>query len=129
MQRFLQIGILALLPLSASCLGLAAGAGFLISQDVSGNKHVSHVSYDVDRVWPATQAAVREMAGTNPVTVSSGVPRMIKTRIEGRDVTITVEAYDVDQTLIKIEAWMVAVADPKMAESISNRIIAQLAQR
>jgi hypothetical protein len=129
MQRILQLGALVLVPLTASCIGLAAGAGFLVSQDIRGNEHTAHVTYDVDRVWPVAQSAVREMAGMNPVSVTSGVPRTIKTRIDGRDVTVTVEAYDVNQSLIRIQAWHLMVADSAQADRVRDRIIARLAQQ
>ncbi len=98
--------LLALAPLLSGCVvAAAAGAGYVVSQQVlPNNVHVSQVALDVDQVWPSVKETVSfyQEPGSEPTV--QDFPRTIHAKIDGAKVTVEVEAIDLDRTTIRVSA-------------------------
>jgi hypothetical protein len=98
--------LLALAPLLSGCfVAAAAGAGYVVSQQVlPNNVHMSQVALDVEQVWPSVKETVSfyQEPGSEPTV--QDFPRTIHARIDGAKVTVEVEAIDLDRTTIRVSA-------------------------
>lgn len=120
--------LLVLAPFVASCIVIAAGASFLITREVLPNKSQrAQVTFDVDKAWPAAQAALREMSTEGTVTIND-FPRRAKGEVDGYSTTVLVEAYDIDRSTITVESFRYSVPDAHTAERVMNRIIEKLSK-
>lgn len=115
----------SLLVLPTSC-GLAAGAGlgYVISREVlPGAVHEAHVAADVDLVWPMTMESLEILHDLgSEVSVTEGT-RRVETRIDGSVVTVQVAAYEMDRTVVNVEAQGPLRDDPHTARVVLENIL------
>lgn len=120
--------LLALAPLFSGCfLAAAAGAGFIVSQQVLPNDvHVTQVSLDVEKVWPSVKETIGfyQEPGSEPTV--QDFPRTIHAKVDGAKVTIEVEAIDVDSTTIRVSAEKYLTKDNATAEQVMSGILERL---
>lgn len=122
-----HLSLLALAPLFSSCLVAAAGAGYVVSQQVlPNNVHVSQVSLDVERVWPSVKETVSfyQEPGSEPTV--QDFPRTIHAKVDGAKVTVEVEAIDIDRTTIRVTAEKYLSKDNATAAEVMNGILERL---
>ena len=125
--RFLTLLFLA--PLLHGCVAVAAGAGagYLIHREVTDESHSVQVQMDVDAVWASVRETLAIDADLNFEVEVADFPRVAKTRIDGADVRVEVEAYDIDRTLVRVRAARFDIAnDGPLAERTLNRILDRL---
>lgn len=114
---------LPLLFAPASCIAIAgAGAGILIHQELYPSYIQSHVGADVEEVW-ATAKAVLAEESEGPIEVVQEFPREVKGDLDGTEVRVRVEAYDLDQTIVRVYARRFGVYDQYKAEAFTNMIL------
>lgn len=121
------LSLLALAPLFTSCLVAAAGAGYVVSQQVlPNNVHVSQVSLDVERVWPSVKETISfyQEPGSEPSV--QDFPRTIHAKVDGAKVTVEVEAIDIDRTTIRVTAEKYLSKDNATAAEVMNGILERL---
>lgn len=125
------LATLASLPLLGSCAAAIAGvgAGLIISRDVLPNQTVvAQVDRDVDAVWPSvkeTLAILNDLEAGDVVT--SEFPRTAFGRVDGASIEVAVEAYDLDRTVIRVQAEnRLGASDVKSAERVLTRILERL---
>jgi hypothetical protein len=82
---------------------------------------------DVEDAWPLAQETVRGIS-TSGYAVQD-YPRVVRGTFSGAQVIVTVEAYDVNQSKIIIEAHTGPLSDPHAAEMVSNRLIEAIFKR
>lgn len=120
--------LLALAPLFSACVfAAAAGAGYIVSQQVlPNNVHVTQVALDVDKVWPSVKetAGFYQEPGSEPTV--QDFPRTIHAKVDGAKVTIEVEAIDVDRTTIRVSAERYLSKDDATAAEVMNGIVERL---
>ena len=90
---------------AAAAVGVAVGAGYIISQKVTPNNvHVAQVALDVEKVWPSVKETVGfyQDAGSEPSV--QDFPRTVHARVNGAKVTVDVEAIDIDRTQVRVTA-------------------------
>ena len=119
--------LLALAPLFSGCFLAAAGAGFIVSQQVLPNDvHVTQVALDVEKVWPSVKetAGIWQEPGSEPTV--QDYPRTIHAKVDGSKVTIEVEAIDVDRTTIRVSAEKYLSKDSATAAQVMNSIVDRL---
>lgn len=128
MKKFLPLLAALGLGLSASsCIVLAgAGAGYLISQEVTGDTHQAQVLRDVDSVWAQAQETVAGHA-EDGIEVTD-YPRRIEAVVDGADVEVEVQAYDLNRTIVKIKATRYLSRDSEIASWMLNEIIDDLGE-
>jgi len=110
---------------SSSCIVLAgAGAGYLISQEVSGATHQAQVQLDVNTVWDQAQETVARHAEDGIKTTD--FPRRIEAEVDGASVEVEVQAYDLNRTLIKVTASRYLSKDSEIASWLLNQVVDDL---
>jgi hypothetical protein len=122
----LLLSLLASLS-AAGCIAVAAGAtaGFLVSREVkAGDVQSATVALDVERVWSEAQATLRSLS-TKGVSVQSS-PRIVKGVVEGADVSIEVQAYDLDRTVVLVEAKKTMQPVGTVAERVLDALLDRL---
>lgn len=124
-MKTLLLTALALLPLSSCLLVAGAGAGYLVSQEVLPNDvHQAQVKEDVGTVWAQAQETLRDMKIGEFKTTD--YPRRIETTVDACDVEVVVEAYDLNRTIIKVQAEKGFTSKGEVAKKVLNRILDDL---
>jgi hypothetical protein len=122
-----MLALLLALPLTSSCAAalIGAGAGLVASQELlDNNTYVSHIERDVSYVWPEVKIYLSE-ASLDLIDVDES-KRTVVARIDGADVLASVEAWDMDRTIVRLEARKFGVNDGEMARTIMERIHGRL---
>jgi hypothetical protein len=116
-----MLASLLALPLVSSCAVIGVGAGVVVSQELlDNNTYVSHIERDISFVWPEVKIYLSE-ASLDLIEVDEA-KRTVKARIDGADVMASVEAWDMDRTIVRMEAKRFGVNDGEMARTIMERI-------
>jgi len=119
---------LLVLPASLGCVAAAAaGAGFIVSQQVLPNRvHLAQVRMEVGRVWPSVQETVGLYQEPGIQLKVQEFPRSIEAKVSGATVTVEVEAVDVDRTTIRVSAEKYLTKDETTAERVLDGILDRL---
>lgn len=128
----LRLTLLALAPLlacSPGCfLAAAAGAGFIVSNQVQNGTRVAEVKLDVDHVWPSVKETMGffQEPGSSPTV--QDFPRSVTGRVNGATVLVVVEAIDIDRTTIRVSAekFMNLTKDEGTANYVMQGILDRL---
>ena len=106
MRRLALLTALASLLLAhASCLLVAgAGAGYVISRQIDDEQDVARVSLDIDRTWTSVQTTMQVLQDVDGDYAVKEFPRSVVATVDGCTVTVEVEAYDLDVSLIRVYA-------------------------
>jgi len=123
--------LLALAPLATGCVAAvaAAGAGFIVSQQVLPNKvHVAQVALDVEKVWSSVKETVSFYTEPGSQPLVQDFPRSIQAKVDGATVTVDVEAIDIDRTTIRVSAEKYLSKDNATASQVMNGILERLQQ-
>lgn len=115
--------------LSPSCAAVVAGAGvgYVISQEVLPNEiHTAEVRDDAGHVWALSRETLEILAdpGTNVELADSG--RSATAKVNGAKVRLDVEAYDIDRTLIRVQAEKYLSSDGRTAEEVISSVLDHL---
>ena len=126
----LTLPLLALVPLVSGCIvAAAAGAGYVVSQQVLPNQvHVAQVAYDVDHVWPSVKETMGVFQEPGSAISVQDFPRSVKTTVDGAQVTVEVEAIDLDRTTIRVSAEKYMTKDNATAQQVMSGILERLAR-
>jgi hypothetical protein len=131
LQRSSFLAATLLLPLLSGCIAVAAGAGvgYLVSKEVLPNDvHSAQVRVDVEEVWSISKETLGFMVDPKSTVESQTNPRVARAKGDGADVRLEVEAYDIDRTIIKVQAERALAHDSATAESVLNRILDRIGQ-
>lgn len=131
MKRHLVLLALAVPPLVSGCfLAAAAGAGYVVSQQVLPNNiHESQVALDVDRVWPSVKETMTYYQEPGSELAVQDFPRSIKAMVDGAKVLIEVEAIDLDRTTIRVSAEKYLSKDDATAAEVMTGILDHLGKK
>ena len=121
-MRITSLLFLAITCLS-SCIAVAGvGAGALVANDyLSDTPHVAHIPVDVEVIWPATVEHLSQMGATEMEI--QNYPRLIKAKVYEGTISIKVEAYDLDHTVIRLQFRKTGLIDNTAGESILSELI------
>jgi len=126
-QVFSVLLLAGLSAISTGCAGVVAGgvAAVVVSQEmVDNNTYVSHVNQDVTQVWPTAKVFLAEQSQKLIETDDQG--RRATADIDGAKVSITVEAYDLDKSIVRVEAKRYGVNDGDLARIVNERFTRRL---
>lgn len=129
LQAPLALFLCLLAPLAAGCVAVAAGAGvgYIISQDVLPEEvYRAQVRDDADRVFRVASETLGFRVEPGTEVEKQEFPRVAKGKVDGADVTLTVEAYDIDRTIIEVKAERPLRRDGALAEEILNDVLRRL---
>ncbi|MFT7668237.1 MAG: hypothetical protein ACI8X5_000926 [Planctomycetota bacterium] len=117
------ISILALPFLLPSCAAvLGVGAGVAISQDMSdSNAWTAQLPEDIDIAWATAKASLGKQS-LIPIRIDDD-RRAAVASIDGAEVTMTVEAFDINRCRLRISARKYGVVSSEIAELVFNRIL------
>jgi hypothetical protein len=124
----LALSLALLAPLTAGCfVAAAAGAGYVVSTQVlPNNVHVAQVALDVEKVWPSVKETVGFFQSPGTELEIQEMPRSIQARVDGAKVQVEVEAYDIDQTMIRVVAEKYLAKDNATAAEVLQSILDRL---
>ena len=119
---------LVCLPLGSCLVAAGAGAGYLINREILKDRsHTAEVQDDVEPVYSIARETLGILIdpGTEVVTKSS--PRTASGKVDGSDVIVTVEAFDLDRTTIRVKAeTLLGNDDSDTAEHVLDEILRRL---
>lgn len=121
MRNALLIALLAL-PLS-SCIVAAAAGGVVLAGEMTDNRsYVAHVDKDAKVVWPAVKNFLSSESAE--LIEFDDQTRIAKAKLDGANVVVTVEAYDVDRSVLSVSAkkFMSTVNDGELAKVVMERL-------
>jgi hypothetical protein len=123
MRTSFLTALLVLPLLSTSCAAvLGIGAGVIISQDMlDNNTFVAQIQEDVDVAWSVAKASLGGQAEM-PIHVNEDQRGAVAV-IDGADVTVSVEAYDLNRCRLIVSAQKYGVSNGEIAELVFNRIL------
>jgi hypothetical protein len=125
MLKTLAAGVLCL-PL-VSCAGaiIGLGAGLIVSQEVLDNQvYVTQLQADVGDVWAVAKRSLSDMS-TSVLEIDADV-RMARGTVDKGNVTVTVEAFDLNRSVLKVKAVKYGLANGELAKVVSDRIVRNL---
>jgi hypothetical protein len=125
-MRNLIPAVLLLLPLSASCAAvLGVGAGVLVSQEMLDNQsYVARLDLGSSRVWPSAKTTLSHMS-LKPIDVDDALKSAVA-EIDQAKVTVSVETYDLEQSLLRVSAKKYGVDNGEIAKMVLDKILADL---
>jgi len=111
---------------AAAVVGVGLGAVVVSQELTDSNVYVTHLSMNVNEVWPTAKVFMADQS--LELIEADEQARIVKARIDGANVTVAVEAYDLDKTLMRVSAKRYGVNDGDMARIITERITRRLDQ-
>jgi hypothetical protein len=128
MRRIVHSAFLLLPLLGASCAAvLGVGAGVVISQDMlDANTFVAQLNEDVDVAWATVKASLGQQSEI-PIRIDNDVRGAIAT-IDGAEVTVSVEAYDLERCRLVVSARKYGVSNGEIADLVFNRLLTNFEQ-
>jgi hypothetical protein len=123
MRTTLLTALFALPLISSGCAAvLGIGAGVIISQDLlDNNTFVARIEEDVEVAWTVSKASLGGQSDM-PVRVNEAERGAIA-RIDGADVTMSIEAYDENTCQLIVSARKFGVPNGEIAQLVFNRIL------
>ena len=116
---------------SSSCLALAGvGVGYIISrEELANSTFEARVRDDVENVWPLVQEAFEILHDPRSETVVVEEPRRIEGQVDYSKVTIHIDAYDLDLTVIRVQAASYGTADRATAQEVLEYVLDRLSDQ
>lgn len=120
------IALTALLALSPACAVLvpAAAGGLAISSVNKDSTYEVQVRAGVEVAWASAKTTLSHLS-LKPIDTDD-VARKAIAEIDNAKVTVTVEAYALDQSMIKVSAMKFAMQDGATAKMAKDKILADL---
>lgn len=116
--------VLALGALPACAPVAVVGAAIVVNDEFADNAQVAIVKQDVNYVWASVKSSMTHM--TNDLLEVDEDLRAVRTYVEGAQVTVQVERYDVSETRIRTAAKKLLVYNDEIARLVQERLVADL---
>jgi hypothetical protein len=125
MRNILLVVFLAI-PLTQSCAALLGiGAGVLITQEMLDNQtYVARLELGSERLWPSAKTTLSHLS-LKPVDVDDDL-RVCIADIDQSKVTVAVETYDLNQSILRVRAEKFGVANGELAKMVLDKILDDL---
>ncbi|MBK7642081.1 MAG: hypothetical protein IPJ19_03365 [Planctomycetes bacterium] len=122
------IALTALLALTSGCaLLVPAGAGYVVATTTDDSTYIVQVKTGVEVTWASTKTTLSHLS-LKPVDTDDE-RRSAIAEIDSSKVTVTVEAYDLDQSVIKVSATKFALRDTATANMVKDKILSDLERK
>ena len=130
LTAFVPFALLSLGSLALSgCLVAAAGVGVVASEQMlDNNVYATHVNMDAKQVWEITKKFLADQS--TDLIEWDDASRVAKANIDSSRVTVSVEAYDIDKSVLHVSAkkYLATVNDGDMARIVSERLLRRIEQ-
>lgn len=104
---------------------LGVGAGLVLSHDVlDNNTYVAHVNEEAALTWAIAKSSLTHQA-SDPIEVNDDL-RTAGGKVDGANVTISVETYDEGNCRLMVSAHKYGVNDGTAAEAILQKLLTDL---
>lgn len=125
MRKLLLLALVAI-PLTQSCAAvLGVGAGVLISQEMVDNQtYVARLDLGSERMWPSAKTTLSHLS-LKPIDVDDDL-RVAIADIDQAKVTVAVETYDLNQSILRVSAKKYGVASGEIAKMVLDKILDDL---
>jgi hypothetical protein len=123
------ISLALLLSLAPACAPLVIGGGaILVSQSaIEDSTYVIQVKVGVELAWASSKTTLSHLS-LKPIDVEDSARKAVAD-IDGSKVTVTVEAYDLDQSVVKVSAMHYGIRDGATAAMVKDKILADLERK
>ena len=117
---------LPLVPLTQGCLAaVGVGAGLVLSQEMLDNDtYVTRLNSDVRNVWPTVKTTLSG-ASLELIQVDEEL-RVARAKVDGANVTVSVEAYDIDKSILRVMARKYGMNNGEVAGLVHDKIVRDL---
>ena len=117
--------LLAIQGLLPACAPVAvAGTAIVVNEEFVDMAQTTTVPYDVEYVWASAKSSLSHMT-SDLLDIDSDL-RTIQTYVDGAQVLVQVETYDVGQTRIRVAAKRYLVYSDEVASSVRDGIVRDL---
>lgn len=118
-----------LLSLAPACAPLVIGGGaVLVSQSaIEDSTYVVQVKAGVELAWASSKTTLSHLS-LKPIDTDDEARKAVA-EIDSSKVTVTVEAYDLDQSVIKVSAMKFGIRDGASAAMVKDKILADLERK
>ena len=107
--------------------GAGAGAGYVITRELEGEGGLeSEVREDVDVVWLASIESLDILHDLKTDVIVQDSPREARAVVDGREITLQVDAYDLNRTILRVQAQGPLGVDEDAARRVMEDIVARL---
>lgn len=122
-MRKLLLVALATIPLTQGCAALlGVGAGVLITQEMLDNQtYVARLELGSERMWPSAKTTLSHLS-LKPIDVDDDL-RVAIADIDQAKVTVAVETYDLNQSILRVSAKKFGVANGEIAKMVLDKIL------
>jgi len=129
MRNKLSLALLLALPAAlGSCAVVAGGvAAVVVSQElVDNNTYVSHVKRDASLVWPEVKVFLADQS--TELIEPNDAERVATAKVDGAKITVSVETYDLDESVVRVAATRYGINDGDLARIVNERLMRRLEQ-
>ncbi len=121
------IALTVLLALAPGCAVLIpVGAGVAIATSTDDTGYTVQVKSSVELTWASSKTTLSHLS-LKPIDTDDEARKA--TAENNSKVTVTVEAYDLDQSVIKVSATKFALHDSATASMVKDKILADLERK
>ena len=119
---------LATLPFATGCIALAVGGvgAVLVHDSMDNSTYTAQVRANVTRSWTSVKSTLSHLS-TKPITTNDEL-RSATADIDGGVATVTVEAFDLDQSTIRVSAKKFGINNGTLAKVVHDKILDDLAR-
>lgn len=123
------ISLVLLLSLAPACAPLVIGGGAVLASQsvIEDSTYIVQVKVGVELAWASSKATLSHLS-LKPVDTDDDSRKAIA-EIDSAKVTVTVEAYDLDQSVVKVSAMKYGIRDGATAAMVKDRILSDLERK
>ena len=116
------------IPLVSGCVAVAAGgvAGVLVHDSMDNSTYTAQVRSDVRRTWASAKSSLSHVS-LKPITTNDEL-RTATADVDGGVVTVSVEAFDLDQSTVRVSAKKFGLNNGTLAKYVHDKILDDLAK-
>ena len=119
------IAALPVLLTGTACAPVALGSvAIVVNEEFTDKSHSKVVAGDVELVWASSKSSMSHM--TDDLLDVDGPTRTIKTFVDGAEVVVRVENFDVGQTRVSVYARRYLVFSDEVAGNVLQSIVRDL---
>jgi hypothetical protein len=125
LNLLLPIALMA--PLVSSCVAAAVGvgAGAVIGTEVLDNDtYVARIDMSSARLWPTAKTTLSHMS-MKPIDVNDALKTAVA-EIDQAKVTVVVETYDIEQSVLRVNARKYGIANGDISKMVLDNILSDL---
>lgn len=123
------IALTALFAFAPACAVLvpAAAGAMIVHETTEDSSYVVQVKAGVDLAWASSKTTLSHLS-LKPIDTDD-VARKAVAEIDNSKVIVTVEAFALDQSVIKVSATKFALGDSATTKMVKDKILADLERK